>query len=248
MRTRLQFAAVGLVVLAAVCIIAWHLINAVSPVSVSAAVHAFRSAHSTTDIPDGPTPGVYTYRTVGSESISAGFSHAYPKVTTLTVIGTSCGMQVRWDILRERWMQGQLCRTAAGWQLQGYTDYHQFLTVSNRLDYTCATSARQTTASATGMLALDCTTPSGPIRITIATVGKEPITVGDKAVESTHYRVTTHESGAYGNNGTDDLWLDNRGLPLKVTVVNHGTQSRVGVQIRYDEHVTSSLTSLVPQR
>ena len=44
-------------------------------------------------------PGIYRYKTTGSEQIDAlgGTSHDYPAETTLTVVAGDCGVHVRWD-------------------------------------------------------------------------------------------------------------------------------------------------------
>ena len=86
-----------------------------SPVSVPDVLNRFRAGTpapttSPGQLPPAPAQGVYLYRTVGGERVSAGdVRHTYPKVTTLTVTYAGCGLDVRWDALSGRSQVWHLC-------------------------------------------------------------------------------------------------------------------------------------------
>ena len=74
-------------------------------------------------------PGVYVYRTSGSESVDAfsGVTHEYPAETTITVTAEGCGVLLRWDAIEERHEEWRLCTTEAGIELQPRSlQYHEF--------------------------------------------------------------------------------------------------------------------------
>ena len=74
-------------------------------------------------------PGIYRYKTTGSEQIDAlgGTSHDYPAETTLTVVAGDCGVRVRWDALRERRDEWALCSSPDGIDLGPLgVQYHEF--------------------------------------------------------------------------------------------------------------------------
>lgn len=231
--------------------LAWWQLSKVTPVSVSSAVNRYRGdqgGRASTQLP-GPKPGVYVFQTTGSESLSAGLTHHYPARTTLTVTDTGCGMQLRWDALDVRWMQWQLCSSPQGWRLASYTDFHQFLNVANRLDYTCGPDAIVLPRPLpTRPWQVTCTVPQQRMVITVAPLGRDTIRVAGVPHAAARLHVTLHGTGSSSADDTQDVWLSHDGLPLQAIVRSNGSQSVAGATIHYKERAAYHLASTIPLR
>src|SRR5204863_7983885 len=131
------------------------------------------------------------YATSGDEHIDAlgGTTHTYPPVTTITVNPDGCGVQVRWDVLVERWTTRQLCLGDDGAIVSGtYTDFHRFFGQDDRADWACpppnviVPADAQPGASWTG----HCTDGETQEDVTFSLVGVEAAVVGGQSVPSVH--------------------------------------------------------------
>ncbi|HEX7096593.1 MAG TPA: hypothetical protein VF183_11965, partial [Acidimicrobiales bacterium] len=98
--------AAGVVVTALVAWL-WLRSDSADPVDVADVVERYRA--STTNAPTpivdaSVTPGVYVYRTSGSERVDAlgGSTHDYPEQTTITVTHDEPCARLRWDALSQR--------------------------------------------------------------------------------------------------------------------------------------------------
>ncbi len=205
----------------------WWVVRPPTPVAVADAVHRFRSTElSGTAHRGGPDIGVYVYATDGWERVSsANITHHYPARTTLTVTDTTCGLRIRWDGLAGRWAQWDLCRTASGWHLEHYVDAHKFLYVQDIHEYTCA-----------GFPVVVCRAATGILTSTV-----EPVSPG-------HMRITQIATGRSISTGNIEVWLLPNGLPQRLVITDHGSQSTLGQRIEYTESATFTLTSATPLR
>lgn len=215
------------VVVAAGGAVVWWLAKPPTPVSVTDALARFRTAQPAAAVHlGGPASGVYVYATDGWEHISsANLTHHYPARTTVTVVDTACGLQIRWDALAGRSVRWDLCRTPNGWQLQHYVDAHKFLYVQDIHEYTCS-----------GYPAVVCTTATGVLTNTVEQAGAR------------HVRITQHATGRSVSDGVIDAWLLPSGLPERVVITDHGSQNTLGARIDYTESATFTLTSPTPLR
>ena len=222
-----------------------------APVSVPDVIHHYRSAHPTPEpMPSGglraPKAGVYVYATTGTESISTGLKHTYPKQTTLTVTNAGCGLRVRWDALEGRWQQWQLCPSGDGWRLASYVDAHKFLYLQDTHRYRCtgdpwSMSSRTVTVS--------CDTGKSVLTSTARVVGREVLTVGSAAVETVHVHIDQRATGASTSSGSVELWLRaSSGLPIREVIHGTGSQVVLGGRITYRESAIFELTSVQPRR
>lgn len=236
--------ALGVVILlpAALVVAWWVLTRPPRPVSVHDAVNKFRTTQPTAPstarpgvLPPHPAVGVYVYATEGSERVSAGITHRYPRQTTVTVTLSGCGLEVRWDALAGRRSVGQICVRDNGWQLVSYTDVHKFLYLEDVHAYTCDPPA--TTDGGT------TTTCRGSDTVVTSTLQRLAPEAGLR-----HIRIVQHGTGKSKSDGTTEAWLLPNGLPQRVTVTNHGSQQVLGSVVTYDEKASFTLTSQTPRR
>jgi hypothetical protein len=203
----------------------WWLNRSPRPASVSDAIKRFHQTQpaDATHV-GGPAVGVYVYATTGHEHITAGdITHTYPAKTTLTVTDTSCGLRLRWDALAGRWNQADLCHTALGWRLVHYTESHEFLSVQDIHDYTCA-----------GSPVIVCKSKDGVMTLTSDVLGPA------------HLRISQKVTGKSVNTGTAEVWLLPDGLPQRAEVSNTGSSTVLGNHVVYTESASFTLTSTTP--
>ena len=230
------------VVLAGAAVAWWVATRPPRPVSVNDAVNKFRTTQPTAPatarpavLPPHPPVGVYVYATKGSERVSAGIVHHYPKQTTVTITVTGCGLQVRWDALAGRRSVAQVCVHDNGWQLVSYTDVHKFLYMEDVHSYVCdapVTGPGGTTTTCRGSGTVVTSTlqrlaPAGGLR---------------------HVRVVQHGTGKSKSDGTIEAWLLPNGLPQRLDITDHGSQVVLGSTVTYDEKASFTLTSQTPRR
>jgi hypothetical protein len=229
---------VFLLVLAGVAIAWWVLTRPPKAVSVNESLDRFRKATPTASpsvLPPHPALGVYVYDTQGSERVSAGIVHHYPKQTTVTVTVKGCGLEVRWDALAGRRSVAQVCVRDGGWQMVTYTDVHKFLYLEDVHAYTCDPPA--TTDGGT------TTTCRGSDTVVTSTLQRlEP----DGGLR--HVRIVQHGTGKSTSDGTIEAWLLPNGLPQRLDITDHGSQKVLGSVVTYDEKASFTLTSQTPRR
>lgn len=215
------------VLVAAGGVFAWRITRPPAPVSVPDVVNRYRTAEpSGAAQAGGPARGVYVYATKGWERVSSGnITHHYPSRTTLSITDSGCGLRIRWDALAGRWTQGDLCRTADGWRLQHYVDAHKFLYLQDIHRYTCS-----------GFPVVVCLTGSGRLTSTF------------ELMSPGHVRITQQATGKSVSTGVIEAWLLPNGLPRRVVVQDHGSQTVLGAKVTYTESATFRLTSTVPLR
>lgn len=219
--------------------------------SVDGALQRFRDSAATSSGTTMP-PGVYTYATSGSESVSAlgGATHRYPATSTLTVTAGSCagGSQLRWDVLEHRWTSWSVCPSAGGLRLSAWSEHHQFYGQDDGTDWTCPAGSWSPAGSSADLL-LSCrssdTTESG----TTVVEAPETLLVGTTRVPTLHLRTSAHEAGGARGTVVEDRWLEERtGLPVRLSSsVRTANSSPVG-DVTYTETYDLHLTSLEPRR
>ena len=200
---------------------------------------------------DGIIPGVYRYRTAGSERVDAvgGTSHDYPNETALTVTASGCGVWLRWDLLEERREEWQLCATADGVALQPVGSvYHEFFGVGETEQLRCdrPVVVVPPTESAP-QVALDCMLADLPWLPVWEVLGRDMVVVDGRDVPAWHVRMTVEDDDEYPEQTTIDWWLAANGLPLRMSSTTTSTSSSdlVG-DVRYEEQYVAELMSIEP--
>lgn len=207
--------------------------------------------------PDDPAPGVYLYRTVGSESVSAlgGATNPYPKTTTLTVTDTPCGVDTRWDVLEGRYDGANRCRRRDGtWVLTGTTTSDRFFNQTVADTYTCPDIVDLPAAPEVGdTWKGTCTdTPaSGAPNTTTYTyrvIGPATMRVAGKSVDTVRLRITSKQGGQRSGGGIEHRWVL-PGTDLIVRSLGNETDqspSPVG-SVTYKQRYDVRLQSLEPR-
>jgi hypothetical protein len=211
---------------------------------------------------DLPAPGVYTYRTTGSESASAPglltSGAGYPATTTMTVLAKGCGENWRWQPLTNRYEDLAVCRAPDGnVLLQSRFDAEQFYGVTDSRLFSC-TSASVWLPSVTRpgqKLSGTCTNGgnknSGGMSIDYSgeVVSDSTDVLGGTKIPIEHLVVHETIAGDTVGSGTESLWLDaDTGLLIKETrTENTRSQSAVG-WVPSTESFTLTLASLTPEQ
>ena len=197
------------------------------------------------------TPGVYRYRTTGGEGVDAvgGTSHDYPNETALTVTASDCGVWLRWDLLKERREEWQLCITDDGVALQPVgTVYHEFYGVGEIEQLSCdrAVVVVPLTDSAPPV-ALECMLADLPWLPVWEVLGRDTVAIDGSDVPAWHVRMTIDDTDEYPEQTVIDWWLAANGLPLRMSSTTSSTSASdlVG-DVRYEEQYMAELDSLEP--
>ncbi len=209
---------------------------------------------STTVAPSFTTaePGVYRYTTVGEEHIDVlgGAQHDYPAETTITVTPSGCGVQFRWDLLRERYEEYHLCATPQGIELAPLgAYYHEFFQHGMREEMTCDRAVLLITAepAAGAGQQLACMLNDRPWAPTWKVMERTILHVAGTDVEATHVRMSVEDADQYWEHAVADWWFDDHGLPVKMTSHKESKSSSdlIG-DVVYSETYTVELASFTP--
>lgn len=198
-------------------------------------------------------PGVYRYRTTGSERVDAlgGTVHQYPAETVLTVTASGCGVWLRWDLLEERREEWQLCTTADGVALQPVGSvYHEFYGVGEIEELRCDRAVVVVPrADSAPPVALQCMLADLPWLPVWEVLGRDTVVVDGSDVPAWHVRMTIDDNDEYPEQTTIDWWLAANGLPLRMTSTTSSTSdSDLVGDVRYEEEYVADLVSLDPLR
>jgi hypothetical protein len=201
----------------------------------------------------GARDGVYVYVTQGSESVDAlgGTTHRYPPRTSITSVGVTCGVRLRWQPLEERSATWTLCRTPRGVELLGFQVSHRFFGQGDTTAYACAGSvllpAREPAAATSPF---HCRSSRGRETGDARVVGFQTISVAAKPLSAVHVRTTATVSG--GDHGTEitDWWFAVRnGLALRIDLRSRtGRDLPIVGTVHYREDATLRLLSARPLR
>ena len=200
-----------------------------------------------------PEPGVYRYATEGSESVDilGGTTHVYPAETLLTVVDRGCGALLRWDVLRERFDEWNICATPEGitWQPTDMVWYHEFFGSGRREPAACDRAALVVPADFMPLApqALDCTCDNRPWPAVWEVLGSETRVIEGVEVPVMHVRMTIDWVGELYERTVNDWWFAATGLPVAMTSTKESrSDSGVLGAVTYTETYSAELLSLTP--
>jgi hypothetical protein len=211
------------------------------PASIEDAVHRFQTSGGGRS----KLAGVYLYATSGGESIDAlgGANHRYPATTSVTAVGTRCGVRLRWDALVGRTATWTLCATPAGVELSTWEVVHTFFGRSDRTTYTCAVPLLLRAGS------FHCRSARGGQSGRVTVVGREEVVVAGKAVSTLHVRTVARVTGGDHGTETADWWLGTQsGLPVRLLLSSRTSRPLFLGRVHYKEDVDLRLRSTIPKR
>lgn len=201
-----------------------------------------------------PSPGVYRYVTTGRETIDSlgGAEHPYPAETTLTVVPDGCGVLVRWDLLKERYEEFRLCATDEGIELQpAGASYHEFFGVGQRQELQCDREVLlvPNDGAPREVVPLACRLDDTVWLPEWEVLERTALTVAGASVPTVHVRMRIADEDEYWERTVVDWWLDEHGLPVRMTTAKESkSPSDLVGDVIYTEVYTADLTSLEPLR
>jgi hypothetical protein len=199
-----------------------------------------------------PEAGVYQYGTIGRETIDVlnGAAHDYPTTTTMTVTPDGCGIRLRWDALRERRDEWQLCVTPEGIEVTAALQFHEFFQQPREEAVVCPAPVLWLPRDPHEgqSWSAECTLDGHPWHQQFDVIDRAPVTVGSTTVSALHIRQAMTAATEFSEHTTVDWWLSNDGLPLRMQATKASrSPSPVGA-VNYEEHVGASLESVQPLR
>jgi len=194
--------------------------------------------------------GLYSYATDGFESTDAlnGAIHEYPAETFMTIQPGGCGEIVRWQALRERWGEWDLCDDGA---MVSWTSFNEWYGVRNTDTWVCDPPVPYTgEPGETWRVRCVNTNPDHPADhfAEYLVVGFETLTIGDETVETLRIRMTATTVGWTESTMVEETWTM-PGTNLVVRRTRDYTSfndTHIG-RVEYHEEYDVVLTSLSPR-
>lgn len=256
---------IALVVAACIVVVAflaWRLFprDNTTHVSVGEAVNQFRAEGGGKGGGEGALferePGVYRYRTSGSESADTGLisaTHDYDGISTITISPKGCGVVERWEVLGGRWSEFTSCPTKGGdfFELTGLVEYHEFFGENRRSTYTCTgdpaskRSARQVGKTFQGR----CESDEGDTATSSTLVDAiEKIDVGGQPFDAVHTSSQVKLEGHVSGTAKREDWRRRSdGLLLKRVSSSDAHMSGT-IDADYHESYSIQLLSVIPRQ
>ena len=229
--------------------------------TVDQALDEFREGTDTevpagsSSVPDAsirlPSPGVYVYRTTGSDGVDAlgGAEHTYPATTTITVSASGCGVTKRWDVAVERWEEVSVCASEHGAVQTRFVSYHRFFGSGDTDDERCAGEPRPAGAEPGATWTFTCTIENDSATPWEGRViGSEPIDVGRTTVTTDHVMLVTVDDPDGDDMRIDTWFAEGTDLVVREIGERHTTDPSPIGDVHYREHYEIVLTSLEPMR
>jgi hypothetical protein len=197
---------------------------------------------------DEPAPGVYRYRTRGSESVDSPLldtAHDYDGISTIVVGDGRCAERERWQVLDGRWTESEFC--ASGEKTIGaVTEFHEFFGVEQEDSFHCHGGAVPREPGE--RVPSYCESEDSSISTVNRLVGFEPVRVGGTSFETAHIESRSQLDGANRGRATRDEWRRRSdGLLLRLSVASETDSSRAG-GTHYSERYKIELRSTKPRR
>ncbi len=200
--------------------------------------------------PERLRPGVYTYATTGHEEVDilGGSRHDYPAETTMTYRRVPCGVQTRWQPLKERYSVDDVCETTAGGELRRAAQRHTFFGQAQDEDLVCGPGLvvlprepRKGQVS-TGT----CRSKETAVALRVEVLGLTQMDVGGRSTEVVHLMVGGRLTGSARGVTKREEWLTRAGLLVRtVSLVDSKRDTEVGTA-HYVEQYELNLQSLDP--
>jgi hypothetical protein len=196
--------------------------------------------------------GVYSYETAGFERLSAVFSsrHGYPRISTVTVSQTACGIGERWVPRPERSSESRFCLNGARWRLETLVDYHEFFGQAVTQRFACSGPfvPRPPTVRPGFRWTDRCRGAGSRVTVRYEAVGEQPVAVGGVSVKTIFVRAHAVLRGRINGVNRLDSWLSRKnGLLVRRSVQSETAIDTPFGKVRDRERYVLRLRSLSPR-
>jgi hypothetical protein len=190
---------------------------------------------------------LYVYQTTGFQEVTAlgGARHDYPEDTYLSVTTGGCGSIMRWQALRERWWEKEIC--PGNPSPVAYQDFNEWFGVPELGVFVCTLGDGAPSYETGATWSTTCTSPDTAEVFRFFVAGPETLTVGGEQVETVHIRIVSETSGKTEGASSAEEWLrPDDGLLIRRTIVDNSTTSSPIGDVAYHEETEMTLRSLRP--
>jgi hypothetical protein len=233
---------------------AWALVfrTVSSPVGLREALRIYRREQTEkvlqTLLDRLPSPGVYSYRTTGGESLSLpGMDRSFPTTTSMIVTGGSCAT-VSWVPLTQHTETTTECAGRDGGFTVPRLVTHESIAGSETTSaVACPATAYllppQATAGQRWSARCALQSPAEKVALAGEALGQSTMSIAGHSVTVEHTRITLSFDGAEAGTNPTDFWIvPSSGLIVQEKEAVAATSGGV----RYSETMLSALTSLSP--
>ena len=197
-----------------------------------------------------PSPGVYSYRTSGGESLSIpGMDRSFPPTSSMIVTGGNCAT-VSWVPLTQHTETTTECEGPDGGFTEPRLVTHESIAGTNTTSVVeCPATAYLVPPKATvgQKWAATCALQSPAEKVTLVgeALGQSTMSIAGHTVTVEHTRLTLSFDGSQAATNPTDYWIvPSNGLIVQEKEAVAASSGGVG----YSEHMLSRLTSLSPLR
>jgi hypothetical protein len=197
-----------------------------------------------------PSPGVYSYRTTGGESLSLpGTARSFPSTTSMIVTGNDCAT-ISWLPLTQHTETMTECAgPGGGFVVPRLVTTESIAGTDTTSIVSCPPTAYLMPPGAVPgqKWAATCALRSPAEKVLLAGValGQSTMSIGGRPVTVEHARVTLTFEGSQAGNNPSDFWI----VPSSGLVVQEKEEVAVtSGGVSYSENMRSTLTSLSPRR
>ena len=219
--------------------------------TVDEALADFRSGTDVDVATNGlPAPGVYVYRTTGSDAVDAlgGAEHVYPVSTTITVRASGCGVVARWDVAVERWDETTSCETDGGVTRTAFVSFHEFFGTRNTDAETCAGDPRPIGADPDTTWTFQCAEGDSVTPWLGRALGEDIVMIGQTPVPTEHVVLVTPNDPDGDDMRIETWFLAGSDLIVREVGSRRTTDPSPIGDVHYREDYEIVLTTLEPLR
>jgi hypothetical protein len=197
-----------------------------------------------------PSPGVYSYRTTGGESLSLpGMARSFPSETSMIVTGGSCAV-VSWVPLTQHTETTTECAGPdGGFVVPRLVTQESIAGTDTTSIVACPATAyvQPPSASPGQKWVATCALQSPDEKVALAgeALGQSTMTISGHSVTVEHTRLTLTFDGSQAGTNPTDFWI----VPTSGLIVQEKEQvSITSGGVHYSEDMVSTLRSLSPLR
>lgn len=195
--------------------------------------------------------GVYRYATQGSESVESPISdttHDYYGVSTVVVSEGQCGKVERWQVLEERWSEGESCPGPDGDRFTAATEFHEFFGFEQEDSFRCRGIVMPRPIKAGVSFSSSCESSDSSVVNVSRIIGIETVAVAGEPFEAIRIRSQSELSGEVTGTAQREEWRRlSDGLLLRRST-STATDTGIGGGTHYSERYTIKLLHPRPRR